>query len=167
MSTATETRYRFKESAHIPRGVTPDGVMKERAEIKRRYGRVTIAESAEAVLAEPERFPNLRAFAPATAKEALRRCVEEGIGHAYRSIVTITLEIRQPKLGERREVPIRALHPVTVDDDGRSYETLDAIKENPDWRKEVIRNLRRDAEVFSDRLRNALAELEAVHSWTD
>src|SRR5579864_4112799 len=83
--------YRFKSGAHIPKGVTVEGVLAERDMIVDRYGRATIRESAEAVLEDPETFHNLRAFAPETAEEAMRACVERGIQHAYASIVRVEL----------------------------------------------------------------------------
>ena len=61
----TGTAYQFKTGTHIPKGVTPEGIMAERDRIEHDYGKATIENSVTAVLAHPEKYPNLRAFGPA------------------------------------------------------------------------------------------------------
>ena len=148
--------YQFKDSARIPHGVTAEGVMAERDRIEHDYGKATIENSVTAVTAHPEKFPNLRAFGPADEREAMRRGIADGIRLAYRAVV-----IRRPEPKQETETrQIRVIHSVQDADGDLVYRTIQAIRESPVERKFLIAQLRHDAAVFADKMRDTLAEIE-------
>lgn len=149
------TAYQFRGGITIPEGVTPDGIMAERSQIEQDYGRVTTELSVEAVLAQPERFPNLRAFGPADEADAMRRALAEGIRNAYRSVVIVRPETRKP---------LRAIHRLDRKNDDGTFESVfkefEVIRRTPEDRKALIKQLRQEAEAFQGKLVNVLTELE-------
>lgn len=150
--------YSFKTAARIPKGVTADGVMEERDLIEKEWGKASLSVSTTAVLSKPEQFPNLRAFAPEDAEEALRLCVQDGIRYAYSSVIPLRPEGVKPN--EVREV--RVLFPVPDKDGDMVYEPVSVIKENREQRAHLIRTLRQDAERFAQRMQDVLAEIEGI-----
>ena len=123
--------YQFKTGAHIPKGVTPEGIMQERDRIEHDYGKVTIEHAVDAVLAHPEKYPNLRAFGPGDETEAMRRGITEGIRRAFR-IVIVRREEPAPKAAESRQ--IRVIHNVQDADGDLVYRPISAIRESPEER---------------------------------
>lgn len=150
------TAYQFKTGAHIPKGVTPEGVMAERDRIEHDYGKATIENSVAAVMEHPEKYPNLRAFGPDDETEAMRRGITAGIRAAYRSVVIVRPEPKQE--AEARQ--IRVIHSVHDDAGDLVYRTIQAIRQMPDERRDLIGQLRRDAALFADKMRDVLAEIE-------
>lgn len=147
--------YEFKAGAHIPKGVTPAGILAERDRIEHDYGKVTLDNSVTAVMADPEKYPNLRAFGPADEGEAMRRGIAEGIRRAYRSI-TFKREAPAAKPESRQ---IRILHSVQDSDGDRVFKPLDVIRKSPDERAWLLDDLRKDADELADKLRDCLAEI--------
>ncbi len=150
------TAYQFKNTARIPQGVTPEGVMEERDRIEHDYGKATIENSVTAVTEHPEKYPNLRAFGPADEKDAMRRGIAEGIRLAYRAVV---IRRAEPKR-ETESRQIRVIHSVKDADGYLVYRTIQAIRQSPAERKFLIAQLRHDAVLFADRMRDVLAEIE-------
>lgn len=148
--------YQFKSGAHIPKGVTPEGIMAERDQIERDFGKATIENAVDAVLKDPDSYPNLRAFGPEDSEEAMRRGIAEGIRRAFR-VITVRREEPESKPPPRQ---IRVLHSVQDSDGDLVYRPIQAIRQSPDQRKYLIGQLRRDADTFADRLRDTLAEIE-------
>lgn len=149
--------YEFKSGAHVPTGVTPEGVIQERDRIEHDYGKATIENSVAAVLKYPEKYPNLRAFGPKNPDEAMRRGIADGIRSAYQAVVHIhRLEPKQ-KVEARQ---IRVIHSVKDSDGDLVYRPIQAIRESPDQKKWLIAQLRRDANLFADKMRDVLAEIE-------
>lgn len=152
------TVYEFKPGAHIPKGATPEGVAAERDRIKHDFGKPTIENSVTAVLAHPEKYPNLRSFGPADEAEAMRQGIAAGIRRAYQAVVIVRAE---PK--EKTEPRyIRVFHSVKDDDGDLVYEPIQVIRESSGERKYLIGQLRRDADLFADKLRDVLAEIEEI-----
>lgn len=147
--------YEFKAGAHVPKGVTPEGIMEERDRIEHDYGKVTIENSVEAVLAHPEKYPNLRAFAPADETDAMRRAVAEGIRRAYR-VVAVKRVDPEGVSGPRQ---IRVIHSIKDRDGELSYKPLEVIRESPEDRKYLITQLQKDADAYADKMRDVLAEI--------
>jgi hypothetical protein len=156
--TADKMTYRFKSSAHVPKGATPEGVMAERDRIEHDYGKATIDNSVDAVMKHPEKYPNLRAFGPSDEAAAMRRGIAEGIRLAYRAVV---IERAEPKK-EAESRQIRVLHSVQDGAGDLVYRPIQAIRQSPDERKYLIGQLRRDAALFADKMRDVLAEIEEV-----
>lgn len=150
--------YQFKASAHVPKGVTPEGVMAERDRIEHDYGEATIDNSVEAVMDHPEKFPNLRAFGPADEKEALRRAIAEGIRYAYRSVTVV----RVGPEGEPVSRAIRVIHPIKNEDGVPVFRPLEVIRQSPGDVRQLIETLERDADAFASKLRDVLAEIAAA-----
>lgn len=148
--------YQFKAGAHIPKGATPQGVMEERDRIEHDYGKATIDNSVEAVIKHPEKYPNLRAFGPADKDEALRQGIAQGIRSAYQAVVIRRVEPQQKV--EARQV--RVIHSVKDDAGDLVYRPIQAIRQQPDQKKWLIAQLRRDANLFADKMRDVLAEIE-------
>lgn len=152
----TDTVYQFKPGAHIPKGATPEGVMEERDRIEHDYGKPTIENSVNAVLKHPDKYPNLRAFGPADEKEALRQGIARGIRTAYQAVVIRRVEPQQ-KVEPRY---IRVIHSVQDDAGDLVYRPIQAIRQVPGERKYLIAQLRRDAQVFAEKMKDVLAEIE-------
>ena len=151
-----DTVYQFKAGAHIPKGATPEGVMEERDRIEHDYGKATIDNSVDAVLAHPDKYPNLRAFGPANEKEALRLGIANGIRQAYRAVVIRRVEPEQ-KVPARQ---IRVLHSVQDSAGDLVYKPIQAIRTISDEKKYLIGQLRRDAALFAEKMNDVLAEIE-------
>lgn len=148
--------YDFKKAARIPKGVTADGVMEERDRIEQEYGKATMEASTNAVLSEPERFPNLRAFGPVDPEEAFREGISRGIRHAFASIIPVRVSAdNDPKARE-----VRVIFPVPDEDGDMVWQPIQVIKESEVQRKHLIGQLRRDAKLFADKMQDVLAELE-------
>lgn len=151
-----EMVYQFKASAHVPKGVTPEGVMEERDRIENDYGKATIENSVEAVMTDPEKYPNLRAFGPVDEAHAMRWAIAEGVRSAFQAVVIRRTEPKQkvePRL-------IRVLHSVKDDEGELVYKPIQAIRQSPDQKKWLIGQLRRDARLFTEKLNDILAEIE-------
>jgi len=69
--------YQFKSGAHIPKGVSAEGIMAERDRIEHDFGKATIEHAVDAVLKDPDGYPNLRAFGPADEGAAMRQGIAE------------------------------------------------------------------------------------------
>lgn len=150
--------YQFKVGAYIPKGVTPEGVMAERDQIERDFGKATIENAVDAVLKSPDDYPNLRAFGPEDEADAMRRSIAEGIRRAFR---VITVRRDEPK--EKPQLrQIRVIHSVQDKDGDTVYRPITAIRESPEERKSLIGQLRRDADAFADKMRDVLAEIEEI-----
>jgi hypothetical protein len=148
--------YSFKDSVHVPKGATPEGVMEERDRIEHDYGKATIENSVDAVVSDPDKYPNLRAFGPADEADAMHRGITEGIRRAYRAVV-----IRRVESPEKAEVrQIRVLHNVKDDDGDLVYRSIQVIRESPGEKKWLISQLRRDANLFAARMADVLAEID-------
>ena len=150
------TAYQFKSGAHIPKGVTPEGVMEERDRIERDFGKVTIEHAVDAVLKDPDGYPNLRAFGPADEDAAMRQGITEGIRRAFRAVI-IVREAPKPQAQSRQ---IRVIHSVQDAAGDLVYKPIQAIRQSPSERKFLIGQLRRDADLFAERMRDTLAEIE-------
>lgn len=148
--------YQFKGSAHIPKGVTPEGVMEERDRIEHDYGKATIDNSVDAVMGDPEKYPNLRAFGPSDEADAMRRGIAQGIRMAYKSVVIKRTEPQQ-KVEARQ---IRVIHSVMDAAGDLVYKPIQVIRESPAEKKYLIAQLRRDAELFAEKMKDVLAEIE-------
>lgn len=148
--------FQFKSAARIPKGVTPEGVMEERDRIEHDYGKATIDNSVAAVMKHPEKYPNLRAFGPADEKEALRQGIARGIRAAYQAVVIRRVEPKETVPARQ----IRVLHSVQDSAGDLVYRPIEAIRQVPDQRKFLIAQLRRDADLFADKMRDVLAEIE-------
>lgn len=151
--------YDFKSTARIPKGVTADGVMDERERIVAEYGKASIEASTNAVMSEPEAFPNLRAFGPVDPEEAMREGIAAGIRHAYAAVIPVRVETEE-KGPKPREV--RVLFAVHDAEGDVVFEPINVIKESEAQRKELIGQLRRDAQAFANKMQDVLAELEDV-----
>jgi len=151
-----EMVYRFKSGAHVPKGVTPEGILEERDRIEHDYGAASIENSVAAVLKHPDKYPNLRAFGPADKDAAWRDGIASGIRRAYRIVVVVRGEPEQ-KVQARQ---IRVIHSVQDGSGDLVYKPIQAIRESPSERKFLIGQLRRDADLFAERMRDTLAEIE-------
>jgi hypothetical protein len=151
-----DIRYQFRAGTRIPKGATPDAVMEERDRIEHDYGKATIKNAAAAVLAHPEKYPVLRSFGPADSEAALRDGIERGIRAAFQSVIIQRIEPKQKVVARQ----VRVIHSVQDADGDLVYRPIQAIRQEPDQRKYLIGQLRRDAELFADRMRDTLAEIE-------
>jgi hypothetical protein len=145
---------KFKSSARVPDGVTPDGILAELDDIKERFGKATPEAATKAVLAEPERYPMLRAFGPANAEEAFERAIRDGITYAVRMIVHIEDD---PTVTETR-----ARFLVEDDQGDQVWEPMPVIVKNEKYQNQLIRELRGDASAFAQKLENVLAEIARI-----
>jgi hypothetical protein len=154
--------YEFRSGARVPHGVTPDGITEERDRIENDYGKATIENSVEAVLAHPDKYPNLLAFCPADSEAAMRQGTAEGIRLAYRTVV-----IRRSE-PEAKPQPrqIRVIHSVKDTDGDLVYKPLQVIAESSAEEKYLMRQLRLDAESFASKMSDVLAEIEELHRIT-
>lgn len=156
--------YKFRRGSHVPEGVTPEGVMAEHDEIEMRYadrGGATINNSVEAVLASPERYPNLAPWGEMDPEIAVRRCVEEGLRHAYASVIVVQEKTVMGKpLVE--PVEIRVFHAVSNEDGAKAYRNIEVIKKNDAMSRELKDELQRNADSYMMRQRNLLAELSEL-----
>ena len=151
--------YEFKTGVHIPKGVTPDGIMAEREQIERDFGKVTIEHAVDAVIKNPENYPNLRAFGPADEEDAMRRGITDGIRRAFRAVAIR----RQEPEAKPEPRQIRVIHSVQDSDGDIVYKPITAIKKSPVERKSLIAQLQQDANRYADRQRDVLAEIaEAI-----
>ena len=148
--------YRFKSGMHVPKGVTPEGVLEERDRIEHDYGSATIENSVAAVLKHPDKYPCLRAFGPADKDAAWKQGITDGIRKAYRAVVIVRAEPERKV--EARQV--RVLHSVQDSAGDLVYRPIGAIRQVPDQRKFLIAQLRHDADLFAERMRDTLAEIE-------
>jgi hypothetical protein len=151
-----EMVYRFKSGAHVPKGVTPEGILEERDRIEHDYGGATIENSVAAVLKHPDKYPNLRTFGPADKDAAWRDGIAAGIRRAYRIVVVVRAEPEQ-KVQARQ---VRVIHSVQDAAGDLVYKPIQAIRQSPSERKFLIGQLRRDADLFAERMRDTLAEIE-------
>lgn len=151
--------YQFKADARVPKGVTPEGILAERDRIEHDYGKATIANSVAAVMAHPDKYPNLRAFGPADESEAMRRAIAEGIRVAYRSVIIKREPVKNEKPEPRQ---VRILHSVRDAEGELVYKPLDVIRESPAEVAYLIEQLRKDADNFASKMRDCLAEISAA-----
>lgn len=153
--------YQFRKGTHVPPSATPEGVMSEREDIESRFGAATVDNSVEAVLKSPRRYPNLRAFGPVDAEDAMRRGVAEGVRLAYRSVVKVNVS----KSGAPLSRPVRVLHAVPSQEDGETglvFRDIDTIRKDPIDTKNLVKQLRSDAKAYSTKLEDVLAEIESA-----
>lgn len=152
-----DNSYQFKPGAHIPKGVTPEGVAEERDRIDHDYGgKATIENAVDAVMAHPDKYPNLRAFGPPNAEAAMRQGIMQGIRAAFRSVVIVRLD-PGPEAAPRY---VRVIHSVQDTDGDLVYQPIQVIRQVPAERRFLIASLRRDAALFADKMRDVLAEIE-------
>jgi hypothetical protein len=143
--------YRFKDTARIPAGVTADQILAELDTIADRFGKKSPDIAAKAVISDPQTYPGLRAFCPATAEEAFAEAVRRGVTYAVRCIIEVAEE--DDTAGGR------ALYLVADDDGERVWEPITIIVTSATKQAQLIAELRRDAEVFTRKLHNVLAEI--------
>lgn len=144
---------RFRTAARVPHGVTAEQVVAELDDIARRFGRRSVDAAVKAVLSEPDRYPALRAFGPEDAETAFRDAIREGVEYAARVVVKV--DEAEPE----REV--RLLH-IVHDSDEAVWATLPEIAKSEPMQRELVRRLQRDAETFTRRMQDILAELAAI-----
>lgn len=156
-----EMVYKFREGAHVPRGVTPEGILDERRRVIERKGRATARLAVEAIVEDEKSFPNLRAFGPASPAAAYRAALEDGVRAAFRSVVIVREEQRAGR--DPIEHQIRVLHAVP-DEAGPdlAYQTLDVIAADEKQRKWLIRELRKEAAIFARKMEDVLEEVDAL-----
>lgn len=146
---------KFKQAAHVPPGVTPDMVLAELDDIRERFGRLAVDDAVKAVLAEPERYPALRAFGPVDAEQAYRDAIKAGVEYAVRVLVVV----RTPDEGPET----RLLHIAHDPGDGASvWADVPTIAASEPMQRELVTSLRRDATAFARKMESTLAELAAV-----
>jgi hypothetical protein len=149
------TVVKFKAAARVPPGITPDMVLADLHAVRDRYGRMAVDDAVKAVLAEPERYPALRAFGPPDAETAFRDAVREGIEYAVRVLVVVRLPDEGPET--------RLLHITHDPGDGAAvWADVPTIAASEPMQRELVRNLQRDARAFTRKLESTLAELAAV-----
>lgn len=144
--------YQFKNSARVPEGATPEGVLAELAEIEARTGKCGPEFAAKAVIAEPERYPVLRSFGPRDAQEAFENAIRDGITYAVRAIITVDE-------GHGEPVEVRALFLVPDEDGDKVWEPLDVVAKSEPYQLYLIQEMESDLEAYSRKLRNALREI--------
>ncbi len=148
--------FQFKDSARIPPGVTADGVIEERNNIRAKFGDDSPETLTNAVIDSPERYPNLRAFGPADAEAALREGIRRGVTYALRAVVVVhDEEFPTP-------APVRALVLVSHEDGKMGYESLEVVAGSAKYRNQVMARLIREAETYYNRHRDILAELQRL-----
>ena len=156
--------YQFKESTRVPtradgQKASANGVMAEyymTAEVS--GGHASAANAAKVVMANPEKYPNLRAFGPADAEEALRLGIQRGISEAFRSVVII----REPKTKDDKPRMVRVLHSVHDEEGEQVFKPLEVISRDKGMRKDLLAQLRNDAKVFAAKVEVVLAELDEL-----
>ena len=146
--------YKFKDTARVPRGVTAAQVMNELDAIGERFGKRSPDIATDAVIKDPDRYPALRAFGPASAEQAFRDGIRDGITYAVRQVV-------EDRDGDGQT---RALFLVQDSDGDRVWEPIKIIAVTEPYQKQLIAELRRDAAVFTRKLNTVLAEIEQVIS---
>lgn len=151
--------FTFRQGTHVPHGVTPEGIMTERQKIKSKFGEVTINTSAALALEHPDEFPMLRACGPTDPDEAIEICLKEGIRKIYGSIVIVHPEA-VAGFGAK---PVRLLHAVpSPNSPDLSYEELTIITRTPIQREFLLDTLRRDIDVFTEKLKTVIDELAYI-----
>jgi hypothetical protein len=149
-------KYEFRPGTRIPKGATPEAVIEERDRIENTCGKATIGASVHAVMSHPEKYPVLRSFGPADADAAMRDGIANGIRTAYQSVVIVRTEPKQKVVARQ----VRVIHSVKDSDGDLVYRTIEAIRKEPDQQKYLIGQLRRDAELYHERMQDTLAEIE-------
>jgi hypothetical protein len=145
---------RFKHAARVPPGVNAGQVVAELDAIEQQFGRKSVDDTVKAVIAEPDRYPSLRAFGPPDAETAFIEAMRAGIEYAVRIVV---------KDSAPGEPETRLLHVVHDPADGAPvWADVPAIAQSESYQVELTRNLRRDAEAFSRKLVAVFAELESI-----
>lgn len=146
--------YVFKPGAHVPEGVTPDGVRGERDRIERDWGKATIDNSVEAVIKDPDDYPNLRAFGPADEEDAMRQGIARGIRAAYQAITV-------KRVNKEQSVRyVRVIHSVRDEEGDLVYKPIQAIRDVPEELKYLVETLQRDALRYHERMQDTLAEIK-------
>jgi hypothetical protein len=148
--------YKFKDQARIPDGVTPGDVVAEMDQVRKKFGKATPANATEAVIRDPASFMALRAFGPESPDAAFRDGIHRGITYAMRALITV--EEEAPSDGPE----VRAYFIVEDGDGDRVYVPLKIIAENPDLRKQLWAELRRDANTFARKQRDTFDEMERL-----
>jgi hypothetical protein len=149
----------FKSGAVVPKGVTADGVLAERDRIAQAFGHASVELATKAVMGDPEKYPNLRAFGPRNAEEALEHGISDGIRYAFRNVIRVKVTKHEPEM--------RKLQLVTTDAGVQSYERFEVVARTPPYRRQVLRRLAREAQNAANRQRDTLAELELLDSEED
>lgn len=148
--------YEFKDTARIPPGVTPEGILAERNAIREKFGDDNPETLTNAVVDNPETYPNFRAFGPADEITAFRNAIRDGITYAIRAIVVVhDEEFPTPR-------PVRALVLVTEESGKQGYESLEVVAGSARYRNQVMARLIREAETYYNRHRDILAEIQRL-----
>jgi hypothetical protein len=147
--------YIFKAQARVPEGVTADGVIAELWDIGERFGSRSVEAATKAVLAEPGRYPMLRAFGPANMEEAFEKCIRDGITYAVRMVVI-------HKESGPEYVEVRPVYLVPNEAGERVYEPIEVIAKSQPLQNYLIGELRGDAAAFARKLENTLAEIARI-----
>lgn len=158
---AQETEIRFRDGTRVPEGVTATGILVERERFAKRYGDPETARVADIVLRQPKRYPNLRAFAPATPEEAMVLAMRRGVTYAFASVVRIELLPGAAGQDEPREVQVRCLVPVEVGESGkRSWQPIELVAQDTSLRRQALADIRRQLDALHRSWSNLLDELE-------
>lgn len=151
--------YKFKSSARVPKGVTPDMVLAELDALQSiRPAGTDIADfAADQVIKYPRKYPALRAFGPASAKEAFREAIRSGVAYAIRMVVEVS--------DDMTTVPeIRARFLVRNSAGDAVYEPIEVIAKEPDYKEQLMAELENDLDAFSRKQRSVLAEIRRLIS---
>ena len=88
----------------------------------------------------------------------MRRGITEGIRRAFR-VVVIRREEPESKPVSRQ---VRVIHSVPDEDGDTVYQRITVIRESPTQRQALWKQLNRDVAAFTDKMRDTLAEMEAL-----
>ena len=105
----------------------------------------------------PRKYPALRAFGPASAKEAFREAIRSGVAYAIRMVVEVS--------DDMTTVPeIRARFLVRNSAGDAVYEPIEVIAKEPDYKEQLMAELENDLDAFSRKQRSVLAEIRRLIS---
>lgn len=149
--------FKFKPSARVPSGITPDQVLAEIDALQaiRPQGVGITDFAADQVIAKPEKYPALRAFGPKDADEAFWEAVRAGVAYAIRMVIEVADDIASSS-------EIRARFLVRNSEGDSVYEPITVIIKEPDYKNQLLTELENDLEAFGRKQRNVLAEIRRL-----
>ena len=145
--------YQFKSGARVPAGATADATVEALEDIRRRHGELTNRIIARDWVAAGDGHPLNPWFTP-DSEEAALRWWEHEAGQIVRAIVVTEVVPEQ-------QAPVRA-YVVTQDNGDQHYERITAVVTEPDRRKQLVADLRRESQAFTSKLNEVLALIELM-----
>jgi hypothetical protein len=154
--------YRFRNGTRSPKGVTVQDVLDDRDRVILEHGEASVELATRAVLADPDKYPALRAFGPPDMEVAFENAIADGVRYAFGAVERIRVISMPTATQPGREIRVRELPMVQSASGSLVYERFEVMAADRVKRNFYIDRCRRELKDLTDRLDEILAEIQEL-----